>query len=146
MIGWWDASSSQSQPWLGPHTPDMPELYICQQLPPGTVFQQCGALPYFSCIMSHHLNHTMLDRWIGRRVAISWPPRSLDLTHLDFFLWVTLLNLVYQVKNSFLQQLKADIRGPMAMVIHNMLQNTWTGVKYHLNICRATRCFYIEIL
>jgi len=88
----------------------------------------------------------MLDKWIGRGVAISWPPRSLDLTQLDFFLWGYVKNLVYKVKNNDLQQLKADIRDPMAIVIHNMLQNTWTEVKYHLNICRATSCFCIEIL
>lgn len=124
----------------------MLELYVCLQLPPGTVFQQYGAPPYFSHIMRSYLNHTMLDKWIGRGVAISWPPRSLDLTQLDFFLWGYVMNLVYQVRNKDLQQLKADIRDPMAMVIHNMLQNTWTEVKYHLNICHATGCFYSEIL
>lgn len=124
----------------------MLELYVCLHVPPGTVLQQYGASPYFSHIMKVHLNHMMLDRWIGRGVAISWPPRSLDLTQLYFFLWGYIKNLVYQVKNNNVQQLKADIRDPMAMVILSMLQNTWAEVKYHLNICRATGCFYIEIL
>jgi hypothetical protein len=88
----------------------------------------------------------MLDKWIGRGVAILWPPRSLDLTQLDFFVWGYVKNLVYQVRNNDLQQLKADIRDPMAMVIHNMLPNTWKEVKYHLNIYHATGCIYIEML
>lgn len=31
--------------------------------------------------------------WIGRGGPVLWPPRSPDLTHLDFFLWGYLKNL-----------------------------------------------------
>jgi hypothetical protein len=31
------------------------------------------------------------------------------------------------------------------MVTHNMFQNTWTGVEYRLEICRATRSNHTEI-
>ena len=34
----------------------------------------------------HWLNIHFLGRWISR----AWPPRSLDLTPLDFFVWGTL--------------------------------------------------------
>lgn len=88
----------------------------------------------------------MLDRWIGRGVAITWPPTSPDLTQLDCFLWGYVKNLVYKVKNNDFQQLEADTSDPIAVVIHSMLQNTWKEVKYHLNICRATGCSYIEML
>ena len=33
------------------------------------------------------LNYVFLDGWIGRGGPTSWPPRSPDVTPLDFFLW-----------------------------------------------------------
>jgi hypothetical protein len=33
------------------------------------------------------LNATFLGRWIGRDGPTDWPPRSPDITTLDFFLW-----------------------------------------------------------
>ena len=32
-------------------------------------------------------NATFHNRWIGHDEPICWPPRSPDLTPLDFFLW-----------------------------------------------------------
>jgi hypothetical protein len=34
-----------------------------------------------------HLNDTFLNQWIGCGSTINWPPRSPDLTPLDFCLW-----------------------------------------------------------
>ena len=36
------------------------------------------------------------DRWIGRGSSVPWPPRSPDLTPLDFFLWGYVRSLVYE--------------------------------------------------
>lgn len=51
-------------------------------------FQQDSAPPHYSVIVRNYLNGTFPDRWIGRGVvgalAIAWPPRSPDLTPLDF--------------------------------------------------------------
>jgi hypothetical protein len=54
-------------------------------------------------------------------------------------------NIAYQVKISDLQHLKAHIRDTVAMVTQNMLQATWNKVKYHLDICHATKGAHIEI-
>jgi len=42
------------------------------------------------------LNEIFPNRWIGHNGPISWPARSSDITPLDFFLWRTLKNIVYQ--------------------------------------------------
>ena len=34
--------------------------------------------------------------WIGRGGPVAWPPRSPDLTPLDFFLWGHIKRLVYE--------------------------------------------------
>jgi hypothetical protein len=76
-----------------------------------------------------HLHHTMLGRWIGRGEPIAWSPKSPGLTSLDFFLWGYVKNLVWQVKNNHLQQLKGLLGEAVATVTHNVLQNKWTEVE-----------------
>jgi hypothetical protein len=39
--------------------------------------------PRFSRIVTHYLNQHFRNRWIGRRYARNWPPRSPDLNPLD---------------------------------------------------------------
>jgi hypothetical protein len=47
--------------------------------------------------------------WIGRRGPIAWPPRSPDLTLLDFFLWGYIKDLVYQTKVQDVAELRRRI-------------------------------------
>ena len=49
--------------------------------------QQDGAPPHYHRYVRAYLDDTVLGRWIGRRGAIEYPPRSPDLTPLDFYLW-----------------------------------------------------------
>jgi hypothetical protein len=49
-------------------------------------FQQDSA-PHYLEEVREYLNTCFPGRWNGRAVLIAWPPHSLDLTHLDFFLW-----------------------------------------------------------
>ncbi|KAJ4442536.1 hypothetical protein ANN_04123 [Periplaneta americana] len=46
-----------------------------------------GASPHFDRRVRNRLNATFPDRWIGRGGPVPWPPRSPDLSPLDFFLW-----------------------------------------------------------
>lgn len=51
------------------------------------IFQHDGAPPHYSNNVRNFLNTTFGDRWIGRGGPHPWPPRSPDLTPLDFCLW-----------------------------------------------------------
>ena len=51
------------------------------------------APPHFSNLVRQHLSNTFGIQWIGRGGPISWPPRSPDMTPLDFFLWGNLKRL-----------------------------------------------------
>ena len=59
-------------------------------------FQQDGAPPHFKREVTNYLNATFPGRWIGRNGPIRWPPRSPDLTPLDFFLWGFLKDRVFR--------------------------------------------------
>lgn len=59
-------------------------------------FQHDGAPAHFSIAVRNHLRATFGNRWIGRGGPVAWPPRSPDLTCLDFFLWGHMKQLVYE--------------------------------------------------
>jgi hypothetical protein len=50
-------------------------------------FQQEGAHAHYLEKVLEYLNTRFPSQWIGQAVPIAWPPRSLDLTTLNFFLW-----------------------------------------------------------
>ncbi|GBM94541.1 hypothetical protein AVEN_193025-1 [Araneus ventricosus] len=58
-------------------------------------FQHDGAPSRFSIAMRIDLNATFGARWIGRGRPVPWPPRSSDVSSLDYFLWEHLKSLVY---------------------------------------------------
>jgi hypothetical protein len=49
-------------------------------------FQQDGAPPHDLEEVRKYLNTRFPGRWIDREAPIAWPPRSPDLTPLEFFL------------------------------------------------------------
>ena len=48
-------------------------------------FKQDGALPHYALRVRDYLNKVFPQRWFGKRGSIEWPPRSPDLTPIDFF-------------------------------------------------------------
>lgn len=58
-------------------------------------FQHDGAPTHFGNIVREHLNAMFGQHWIGRRGPTPWPPRSPDLTPLDFYVWGRMKDLVY---------------------------------------------------
>jgi hypothetical protein len=44
----------------------------------------CGAPSHYNRLMMQHLNDTFPNQWIGHGSIIDQPPRSADLTLLDF--------------------------------------------------------------
>ena len=60
------------------------------------IFQQDGAPAHSSSGVTDYLNQIFPQRWIGRCGPISWPPRSPDLTPLDYCLWGWFKTEVYR--------------------------------------------------
>ncbi|GBM96102.1 hypothetical protein AVEN_29504-1 [Araneus ventricosus] len=57
------------------------------QFPEVVIFQQDGAPPHYGNIVREFLDTTFPQRWISRGAVMAWPPRSPDITPLDFYLW-----------------------------------------------------------
>jgi len=43
-----------------------------------------------------YLNESFPNRWLGCGGPVAWPPRSPDLTPLDYYLWGHMKTLVYE--------------------------------------------------
>ncbi|GFV37621.1 transposable element Tcb1 transposase [Trichonephila clavipes] len=82
-------------------------------------FQQDGATCHTARATIDLLKDTFGDRLISPFVPVNWPPRSCDLTPLDYFLWGNVKSLVYADKpqtpghlEDNIRRVIADIRSP----------------------------------
>ncbi|GFX00246.1 putative DD41D transposase [Trichonephila clavipes] len=77
-------------------------------------FQQDGATCHTTRATIDLLKDTFGDRLISRFGPVNWPPRSCDLTPLDYFLWGYVKSLVYADKPQTLDHLEDNIRRVIA--------------------------------
>ncbi|GFT79237.1 hypothetical protein TNCV_2766631 [Trichonephila clavipes] len=73
-------------------------------------FQPDGATCHTARATIDLLKDTFGDRLISRFGPVNWPPRSCDLTPLDYFLWGYVKSLVYADKPQTLDHLEDNIR------------------------------------
>jgi len=59
---------------------------------------------------------TFPNSWIGRGSTINWPPRSPDLTPLDFCLWGLVKSEMYRKKVDTRDELLANILNVIACI------------------------------
>ncbi|XP_075163253.1 uncharacterized protein LOC142235887 [Haematobia irritans] len=72
-------------------------------------FQQDGATCHTANETMALLRNKLNGRVISRNDDVNWPPRSCDLTPLDFFLWGYLKEKVYVDNPATIQELKDEI-------------------------------------
>ena len=114
---------------------DMLEQFVYPQLNTiqhDIIFQLDGAPPHWGLDVRASLNAHFPDRWIGRSGPTPWPPRSPDLTPLDFFLWGYVKTQVYKTPVHNLEILKTRITLAVASITRDMLTNTWRSLKQRL--------------
>lgn len=97
---------------------------------PTVWYQHDGAPAHSSRVVVECLNDAFPDSWIGRNGPILWPPRSPDMSPLDFFFWGHLKSKLYTSRrHPTLQSLKDRIREICFSITPDILQN-------------VRRCFY----
>ena len=73
------------------------------------------------------LQHVFEDCIINRRAFVIWPPRSCDLTPLDYYLWGAIKDKCYADKPDTIKALKDNIREAIVEIqlhtIDNVLKN-----------------------
>ncbi|GFV46028.1 uncharacterized protein TNCV_2200381 [Trichonephila clavipes] len=102
-------------------------------------FQQDGATCHTACATIDLLKDTFGDRLISRFGPVNWPPRSCDLTPLDYFLWDYVKSLVYADKPQTLDHLEDNIRRVIADIRPQMLEKVIENWTSRLDYIRASR-------
>lgn len=71
------------------------------------------------------LNRTFRNKWLGRNTDPRWPPRSPDLTPLDYFLWGYLKQKIYKDRLfNNVDELDTSIRVNCRNIPANVLRST----------------------
>ena len=89
------------------------------------VFMQDGAPPHWAKSVRDWMNVHLPDRWIGRGTAndkhIPWPPRSPDITPMDYFFWGYIKSKAYVRNYENFDDLKDSVIAAFQEVSREML-------------------------
>jgi hypothetical protein len=86
------------------------------------LFQQDGAPCHCSNDVKMFLDQRYPGKWVGRGGPVDWPPRSPDLTPMDFFLWGELKRMVYQNKPKPTSE--AELKRRIEQAVETLKQKT----------------------
>lgn len=76
---------------------------------------------------------------ISRNADVNWPPRSCDLTPLDFFLWGAVKDKCYVDNPETIEHLKANIEAAIAAIEPQTIQNVLRNWTDRMAYCKASR-------
>ncbi|GFU91157.1 putative DD41D transposase [Trichonephila clavipes] len=102
-------------------------------------FQQDGATCHTARATIHLLKDTFGDLLISPFGPVNWPPRSCDLTPLDYFLWGYVKSFLYADNPQTLDPLEDNIRRVIADIRPQMLEKVIENWTPRLDYIRASR-------
>ncbi|GFV47991.1 transposable element Tc3 transposase [Trichonephila clavipes] len=109
-------------------------------------FQQDGATCHTARATIDLLKDTFGDRLISRFRPVNWPPRSCDLTPIDYFLWGYVKSLVYADNPQTLDHLEDNIRRVIADIRPQMLEKVIENWTSRLDYIRASRGSHMPVI
>jgi hypothetical protein len=103
------------------------------------LLQLDGAPVHHAIAVQNLLNANFPRRWIGRNGPVLWPPRSPDLTPLDFFFWGHMKSQVYDLRPSpeSREELLSRINAVIETVTQEMLNNIHHSLQRRVEACLA---------
>ena len=102
-------------------------------------FQQDDATSHTANVTINLLKTRFAERVISRNGPVGWPPRSCDLTPLDYFLWGYVKSMVYANKPATIDEHRTNIEREIAAVsvdsclkiVKNWVQRKRAMQKFH---------------
>ncbi|GBO29044.1 hypothetical protein AVEN_271697-1 [Araneus ventricosus] len=122
-----------------------PRVYVEYERNTPKKMSSFNAPPHYDNIVREFLDTTFPQRWIGRGAVMAWPPRSPDLTPLDFYLRGYVKQHVYSERINDINHLKQRITDVIHCVTPDVLTRVWGERDYRLDACRATNGTHIEL-
>ena len=108
-------------------------------------FQQDGAPPHYHNRVTEYLKETLPGRWIDRRGAAEYPPRSPDLTPLEFYLWGTLKDSFIDKNHAHWMNFKMLEHSCADIQLDTFQSVVRAGVQQH-RLCEDVNCDHFEHL
>lgn len=102
-------------------------------------FQQDGATSHTANQTIELLRTRFPGRVISRHGDQNWPPRSCDITPMDFFVWGFLKGKVYANNPQTLQELKYAIRNAFAEMVPQLCARVIQNFVNRMDICQRSR-------
>ncbi|KAJ8962493.1 hypothetical protein NQ318_000881 [Aromia moschata] len=103
-------------------------------------FQQYGCPAHHAVTVRNWLNSEFNEHWIGRDSPILWPPRSPDLSILDFYLWERLKQIVYiEPLENDEEKLKTRIQNAVKSLSIEEIRNNFNEFRARIEICAEKR-------
>jgi len=81
------------------------------------------------------------DRWTGRGGPMAWPPRSSDVTQMDFFLWGHIQALIYTSPVDF----EENLITPVAEAAANIRQQPGIFERTQQSLVRRRLCIEVAV-
>lgn len=100
-----------------------------------TWFQQDGATPHTARETMALLRDLFPNKLISRFADLPWPPRSPDLTPMDFFLWGYLKSKVYETAPPTISALKENIVREVNGIPTSLLQRVARNTEARFQEC-----------
>jgi len=100
------------------------------------MFQQDGAPAHNSRIVTNYLTERFGENWLGTNGPIRWPPRSPDLTPMDFSIWAYLKEKVYASTPQTLEILEDRIRQAIQNISEEHLRNILAENVKRVQLCQ----------
>lgn len=98
-------------------------------------YQHDGCPAHYCQDVRTYLNVRFPDRWIGRGSLVPWPPRSPDLTCLDFYLWGRVKNLVFNNRPTTAEDMKERIRIAVRSISSAEIELAVESTRERLDLC-----------
>lgn len=102
-------------------------------------FQQDGATSHTAHVTMDLLQQQFGQRVISRNGPVDWPPRSCDLTPLDFFLWGHIKSLVYANQPTTINELRDNIIREIRNVPVELCARVAENFVQRIHRCKSSR-------
>lgn len=109
-----------------------------------TWYQHDGAPPHIARPVRERLTELFGDHWIGRYGPHAWPPRSPDLTPLDFFLWGHVKDRVFDRPCQTADEMRDKIEVVFEQLKQQSLRYGILELVHQKNLERARLCLHVE--
>lgn len=112
----------------------------------GMWFQQDGCPSHTSIVARNKLNAMFPGQWIGKYGPVNFPPRSPDLTVLDYYLWGRIKDIVYTRRPTTREDMMERIRTAMASLEPAEIRRAVDCFRGRIRLCAQQNGAHLEHL